>query len=465
MDTGAVRGDGCEQIVVGQTAVSTMPASQGTILPDDHPDRLRLAGEVHARPPVSLEVPERATYVAVLLEPAARSREHTHLTELCEQFGVSPPAPDANHFYAQLGKLRLKWERHGEFSGYTFYMSGRSPTPFSEPPAAKLPAGWLGNVPGKTLFAAHAKLIGSSEREPDTEFLAGHFKGNIVVGSSVGGGAGLAYTDFKIHDDGFARFLLISRSFTPRQAGRMMQRLFEIEAYRMMALLALPVARDLSRQLVSIERALSELAEDIAHESADDDALLQRLTRLAAEVERHLASSQSRFSACRAYHDLVITRAGELREERLTGVQTMAEFMVRRFTPAAATCASVSQRLHELSERVSQTGTLLSARVEIAREAQNQLLLQSMDRRAKLQLRLQQTLEGFSVAAIVYYVVGLVGYSAKALKSAGWSIDPEIIAGVAIPVVTGVVILALRSAHRRIHNRDENGGSRVDLDL
>lgn len=451
--------------MASQAVVSTTPTSQRTILPDDHPERLRLAEEVHARPPVSLEAPARATYVAVLLEPAARSQERTHLTQLCEQFDVAPPGADAIHFYAELGNLRLKWERHGEFSGYTFYTSGRSPTPFSEPPAAELPAGWLSNVPGKTIFAAHAKLIVSGEREPDPEFLAGHFHGNMVVGSSIGGGAGLAFTDFKIHDDGFARFLLLSRSFTPRQAGRMMQRLFEIEAYRMMALLALPVAREQSHHLVSIEGSLSALAEDIAREGADDDALLQQLTRLAADVERRLSSSQGRFTACHAYHGLVITRIGELREERLAGLQTIEEFMVRRFTPAAATCASVSQRLQDLSERVSQTSTLLSARVEIAREAQNQLLLESMDRRAKLQLRLQQTVEWLSVAAIVYYVVGLVGYLAKALKSANWSIDPDIAVGVAIPLVTGLVIMALRIARRGMYEGGNEGGSRSKLEI
>ncbi len=51
----------------------------------------------------------------------------------------------------------------------------------------------------------------------------------------------------------------------------------------------------------------------------------------------------------------------------------------------------------------------------MALEAQNQTLLASMDRRARLQLRLQQTVEGLSVAAICYYVVGLaLGCAARA---------------------------------------------------
>ncbi|WP_164079064.1 DUF3422 family protein, partial [Stenotrophomonas maltophilia] len=84
------------------------------------------------------------------------------------------------------------------------------------------------------------------------------------------------------------------------------------------------------------------------------------LTRLAAEIESGLAASQFRFGACRAYAELVRTRIGELRERRLTGLQTFDEFMGRRFTPAVATCATVSQRMHDLSERVAQASHLLS---------------------------------------------------------------------------------------------------------
>lgn len=433
-----------------------------TLLPPDHPERLRLAEEVHARPPEALATSSRATYVAVLVDHEQRTRERAHLAQLCERSAVPPPAADAIHFSADLGTVRLKWERHGEFSGYTFFAAGRSPTPFSEPPAAMLPAQWMAGLPGTTIFAAHAKLIPIGDEEPNANFLAAHFNGNVVVGAEIGGGAGLAFTDFRIHDDGFARFLVLDRRFTPRQAGRMMQRLFEIETYRMMALLALPVAREQSQRLVAIERSLATLTGDIARRDADDESLLQQLTRLAAEVESGLAVSQFRFGACRAYHDLVITRISELRELRLPGIQTIEEFMVRRFIPAAATCASTSQRLHELSERVTQASALLSTRVEIARECQNQILLESMNHRAKLQLRLQQTVEGLSVAAIVYYVVGIVGYLSKALKAAGLHFDSDLAVGIAIPIVAGLVVWAVRRAHRKVFSELEPGAAEHD---
>jgi uncharacterized membrane-anchored protein len=325
---------------------------------------------------------------------------------------------------------------------------------------AALPPGWLTSVPGATIAAAHAKLVAAAgDGVPDAAFLARHFDGNIAVGAEIGDGAGLAFSDFRTHDDGFARFLVLDRSFTPRQVGRTLQRLFEIEVYRMLALLALPIARRQSPRIVEIEKALAALTEAIAREqtngiggqgSVNDENLLHELTRLAAEVESGLATSQFRFGACRAYYELVNTRIGELRERRLPGLQTIEEFMARRFKPAVATCTTVSQRLHDLSERVAQASALLSTRVDIARERQNQALLASMDRRAKLQLRLQQTVEGLSVAAITYYVAGVIGYLTKGLKAAGAHIDPDLIVGLSIPLVAVLLMLGLRRAHKKI---------------
>ncbi len=432
--------------------------------PPDHPSRLALADEVHARPPEPLETPCRATYIAILIESEDRERERGHIAALCTQYGVLPPAADATHFIARLGEVRLKWERHGEFSGFTMLASGLStnPLPFSESAAALLPAGWLASLPGRTLVAAHATLLPAADGPLASATLATLFEGNIVVGGEIGDGAGLAYTDFRIHSDGFGRFVVCNVGLTERQAGRTLQRLFEIEAYRMMALLALPMARRLAPRISVIEASLAELTAHIAVDGGEDETLLQELTRLAADIESALSTSQFRFGACRAYHALVTTRIQELRETRLAGIQPIAEFMARRLSPAVATCATTSQRLHDLSDRVAQASALLSTRVDITRERQNQTLLASMDRRAKLQLRLQQTVEGLSVAAIVYYVAGLLGYLAKAAKAAGLALQSDLWVGLAIPVVVCAVIFALRRARRKLHQADASKRSELD---
>lgn len=430
-------------------------------LPDNHPERFQLANEVHARPHEALRAPERASYVAVMLEPGERARDHAHVAALCERYGVHAPPADAIHFAATLGAFRLRWERHTEFSSYAFFVQGRSAQPFAEPAIGAVPADWLAAIPGRTVAALHAELLERSVPMPGASEIAAAFGGNYVVGSGVGDGAGAVFTDFRIHADGYGRVLVIDRELSRFQAGRTLQRLFEIETYRMMALLALPVARRMAPRLVEMEHELAQVAAALAERSGGE-ALLEQLTHLAANVESAIGESRYRFGATRAYRDLVESRIAELRERRLPGTQTVREFMTRRLAPAIATCESAERRLLELSERVARASNLLATRVGVARERQNQELLASMNRRARLQLRMQETVEGLSVAAITYYVVSLVGYVAKALEAAGIRIQPAIAIGIAIPVVAALVALGVRYVRRQIA-RSELGTSPFEI--
>ena len=426
-----------------------------TTFPADHPQRLALADEVHARPPEPVPTPSRTTYVAVLVDSEARDSELRHLQNLCKRFDASGPPQDATHFRARLGPVQLKWERHGEFSGYTFSVEGLADAPFDESAASLLPAGWIAGVPGRTVAAVHAEVTAAGERAPDAAAFAQRFSGNTVVGSQIAEGAAALYTDFRLRDDGCSRVWVVNRALTQPQTGRVLQRLFEIEAYRVLALLALPIARRQAPRIAAIETSLATLTDQMARNDTTvvdqaDEKLLHELMRLAAEVESGIAASQFRFGACEAYHGLVLRRIAELRETRLPGLQTIDEFMSRRLAPAAATCANVAARLKGLAERIGQTSALLATQVGIAREHQNQALLASMDRRAKLQLRLQQTVEGLSVAAIVYYVAGLVGYLAKAARSAGARIDTDIAVGVSVPIVAALALWGMRRMRKRL---------------
>ena len=419
-------------------------------LPGNHPARFVLTNEVHARPYEALEPPERAFYLAVMLDPMERDRERMHVVALCERSGVGAPPADAIHFSLDLGPFRLRWERHSEFTTYTFFARGDSPEPFARPASSIVPAEWLAGIPGQTMVAAHAALMPRDWPLPPPAGIAALFSGNTVVGAEIGDGVGVAFTDFRVHADGASRFLVVDRGLSRRQAGRMLQRLFEIETYRVLALLALPIARDASPEVSALERKLAEVTGTLAEPMDSDEKLLDELTRLAARGERLIAASRYRFGAARAYYDIVERRIAELRERRLPGTQTVAEFMTRRLAPAMATIESVGRRELEFSERVARASRLLSTRVDVARERQNQELLASMDRRAKLQLRLQETVEGLSVAAITYYVVGLVGYAAKALKAAGAGVNPDIAMGVAIPIVAAIAALGVRQIRRSV---------------
>ncbi len=84
----------------------------------------------------------------------------------------------------------------------------------------------------------------------------------------------------------------------------------------------------------------------------------------------------------------------------------------------------------------------------VTRKRQNQALLESMDRRAKMLVRLQQTVEELSVAAISYYVVGLIGYGARAVKGAGVELNPDLVMRLSIPLVATAIALVLRRTRR-----------------
>ena len=87
-------------------------------------------------------------------------------------------------------------------------------------------------------------------------------------------------------------------------------------------------------------------------------------------------------------------------------------------------------------------------KVDVAVEKQNRDLLHSMNTRAKLQLRLQQTVEGLSVAAVSYYVVGLIGYVAKGAGAERFGLKDSTVTAMAVPIVLIVIWLLVRRIRR-----------------
>jgi len=143
-------------------------------------------------------------------------------------------------------------------------------------------------------------------------------------------------------------------------------------------------------------------------------------------------------------------RVSDIGETRLPGLQTIGEFIDRRLSPARATCEWATRRQDALSQRVSRVSNLLRTRVEIEQQHSSQALLAAMNRRQGLQLKLQATVEGLSVAAITYYIVGLVSYLAKGAHAIGWPWSAESTAAVAIPIVALAVWRSLRQLHSRV---------------
>jgi len=423
--------------------------------PPDHPLRYALTNEVHARPFAVLSAPVRASHLALFTGETGGEAERAHLTELCGRHAVNPPSPDANHFSADFGAFRLKWERHTEFATYTVFRHGGFDALFAEPALGFLPPDWLDGLAGERVVAVHVALEARDAPVRAPETLAAEFVPETLCASLLGDGAAMAWTDFRVHQDGFGRILVRDIGLDGRRAGRLVQRLLEVETYRNMALLALPVARDTVPRLTRVERGLAEITGRIG-EAADEHELLDRLTQLSAEIERLSAANGYRFAAAQAYYALVTERLGELRQRRVEGFQTISEFMDRRLAPAMRTCESVAQRQERLSARLMRAANLLRTRVDVALEGQTRDLLASMDRRARLQLRLQQTVEGLSVVAISYYLLGLVGYLARAATAAGVPLAVDLAVGLAVAPVVALVWLAVRRIRRRVTGSRES---------
>lgn len=416
----------------------------------EHPARFALTNELHARPFPAVNPPEQVLHFALLLGEQQGDADFAHLLTLCRRFGIAPPETGAKHYFADFGSFRLKWERHAEFATFTVFRDGVAGEPFAETAARNLPADWLQSAPGELIVATQIAVMAPSEEATDPAALGRWFVTGSLCGSTVGNGAVEIWTDFRIHADGASRFLLCGPRVDQRRVGRLVQRILEIETYRTLALLGLPVARSIGRQVAEMERDLAQLIAAIGTDGApDQDAnLLGRLMTLARHLEELIATSSFRFGATSAYSALVEARLRILKEVPVAGRQTLREFLDRRLIPAVRTCATMSGRLEDLHQRLARSANLLRTRVEIALERQNGALLASMNRRARQQLRLQETVEGLSAAAISYYVVGLVAYIAKPF---GDAMLPWITAA-AVPVVLVLAFIVsrrIRAAQKR----------------
>ena len=418
-----------------------------------HPQRAALHNEVHARPPQALVAPLAISHLVMVCDLAQREASRAHIAALLHDLHLPLPDPQASHFRMDLGQFHIRWELHTEFVSWTFMcalVSERLGEVEPEPAFKAVPQSWLAALPGQCLSSLNL-WVTPSPAFGASALIKQLLLEDSLLASRVAGGAAEVYTDFCMRSDGSSRMLLLTGNLSPRRLGRLVQRLLEIETYRMAALLGLPAAREASAVLSSAERELAELASAIRSATAQDEPLLlDRLTKLAGQVESQHAATHSRFSASAAYFELVDKRISDIDEAALPGMQTIGEFMDRRLSPARSTCAWATRRQDALSQRVSRISNLLRTRVEIEQQQSSQALLATMNSRQHMQLQLQSTVEGLSVAAITYYIVGLISYLAKAGHSVGWPWSAESTSALAIPVVALAVWWSLRRLHHRV---------------
>ncbi len=419
----------------------------------EHSLRAELQAEMNARPPAIISSPAQISHIASVTGENSAEADRNHIAKLCQAFKIAAPSASDHQFDADFGPFRLKWERHTEYSAYTLIKEGEFAQPFKSMPIDELPADWLHDIPGDVLTALHITIEDSASPDREGSGLTGLFDNNSMVGGIVAGGRARIWTDYQTHNDGFLRFLIKDSDLSDGSIGRLVKRVSEMETYRMMAMLALPPARDSRPKIAQLEQDLSDILQTLAFSEGTDDEqlLLGQLSKAAAETERISASLNYRFSASKAYQELVYQRLEALRLEGISGLQRLSDFMVTRFAPAMETRDNLMRRIETLSRRTARASDLLRTRVDVALEAQNRDLLSSMDKRAKLQLRLQQMVESLSVVAISYYLLGLIAYLVKGLAHTPLgTFDVDLVLMIVFVPVVVLVWLAVHMARKKV---------------
>jgi uncharacterized membrane-anchored protein len=251
--------------------------------------------------------------------------------------------------------------------------------------------------------------------------------------------------------------MICDRGMNHLQTGRLTRRLMDMETYRLFSLLSLPIARRITPQLRDMDQQLADILTVVSaldSSSAEWD-ILEKLTKIEAQLETYRAETTNRFSATRAYHQLVKDRLERINEVKIDEHLSIGEFINRRLNPALRTCESAQRWMEDLSKRVERASDLMRTRVNLKLQEQSRSQLIAMNRRSQLQFRLQETVEGLSIAAISYYSIGLLSYLFKGLPLKHWGIDKNVLLAGSIPVVlTAIWYLTRRIKRKLIQTQD-----------
>jgi len=432
-------------------------------LPSDADIRSELNDEFHVHPYESLTPPVRIITLVMLASRDERAQEVTHLQQLCAYFDHKLPASTMERLY--FDGFMLKIENHQDFTRYKFMVSldvTQAVELFTDSPLSFLPQGWLPGLPGHLLVALDTMVLPYPESidnyRVDHQSLFGqyaeYFSTDSLTASQIGRSKSLVMTDFQIRDDGMTRMLVFSQAELPAQIGRLTYRLIDIETYRMLALVILPQARRLLKELPLADTRLKDLTGAISGGGEmKDEQLMERLTTLAAEVEDLIATHYRPFTIAQTRFDLVLQRLDELYEKPIGPQPTMGGFLHRRMQKARSTSDAAFNWLDQMAMRVTQASQSLRTRIDVNNASQNRGMLAAMNRRFQLQLRLQQAAELLSVAIFTYYAVNLLEYVYEELALAfSWGIQPVLFKAVAAPVlgIAAVVFIYRRRAKVRM---------------
>ncbi len=366
--------------------------------------------------------------VVRLLDPAERASEDKWL------LGERPEFDDWSiaHRHASgqtRAGLHFIWERHTEASTVTLILPGTM-TDDERIPFIK----WLERWPGSVVRATRIFIVPDS-RHMEARLAVMGVSMDEMVCCDVSGSVRI-WSDFGIFDDGYGRLFVSAGDVGDGERGRIVQRIQELGNYRNMALLGFPMVQHYGPQLDRLEERLSAHAKCVALADQDDEALLNALADISAELELIRSATGFRLSATAAYAEVAADRLATLDVRPLPNHQSLKDFTERRLVPASRTCSVFRQRLSHIAERISGVMQALDTRIDSRIKTQNLSLMRSMERSTQLQFRLQTLVESLSIIAAAYYLVGLISYVVKGIAAISSDAWYEVVVGaITLPMV------------------------------
>ncbi|WP_136253974.1 DUF3422 domain-containing protein [Onishia niordana] len=396
-----------------------------------HPQRASLHNELHARPSLYFAAPAHLHHYAFLDADGDCDRL---IARLAHDLGEAIDLEMAQGVLTLEGMV-LKWERHTEFFTLTLLVPVQPDTktwPAPPPLLAEIIEAHREQVINATLLRVE------DEVNVDGDLTGFGFRN--PAGSVIGGGDATVWSDFRLTEDGVNHLLIVNHHLSDYRLGRMTRRLLEIETYRMMASLALPLAKELSGEMRQFEEELAALSDrNAAAEETDSRPLLRDITALSARMVNSSAGARVRFSATDAYSKIVFNRIEELRETRTGDSQRFGLFILRRFRPTVRYCAAIDRRQSSLEQSVAHLSDLLRTRAQVEIEEQNAVMLKSLNERTSSQLKIQKAVEGLSIIVISYYILSLFKLSLEGLDAVGLGMEPRQAAAIVAPL--GILII------------------------
>ena len=433
---------------------------------------LSFKDELHARPYIKLGNNLRTFHFAYLIKENDEKKSWNYLDKFLRKINFQKLPNESSKYWVAEGKdLTVRYECHTEFISLTLIYPNKienknKPKLFDENFLNLLPIEFLENFPGDHFLSTWIEMVPSNFnfRPIDIEdfFYHDNFAGSNVAedGANVFMSFKSDRTDFL--GSGFRRVFIQNKNLRTRRTGRLLQRIVELETYQVLSLLGLPQVRQETSNLSNLEKQITEITKSVSKTAKknlnkksidypDYQQDLNELSYVVAKIEEIDSSTNYRLSATAAYYKLVEQRIQDLREERLESFQTSYEFLSRRLQPAIRTTEAFSRRLESLATRAQRADNLVRTQIEMGVQIQNKNLLESMELRARAQLRLQETVESLSIVAITYYIVGLLSTLVDPINFDEFFISKTVFLALCVPIILILIWYIAKMVRKKIN--------------